>query len=475
MTKTKEIDVVNHINNMVGVDDTPNPNEPNSTKGLERVKTLKPFTRILLDLFAVSLNPKIPEKGWKIMAENNTLDWKPNGRLVTLMPDDLFEFFQNRFKDIIDFDDEPKDIGGGDGFNAGRKYTMKDTSGAIQFRYFDPKNAKEDTTYVSGSPEENYVRQKVNLKITGDGLQVLRSRGLLAVFLKRLYQTFECDVTMFDIACDFFNYGIKPNDFHKLYLRKKYIGKSKLNVMGEAFNPTVYIGKYKNPRTIMLYDKLQENKDKDGSDEPELVEALEESGGDWLRLEQHFSRDRKEAKQAFDYLMIHEDIENVFEERLSTFLRQQVEGKCRFLSSPRKKDQNQRIKTHRKWELILGGISETKSDFAFERPVLTLDERMDNFMYRSIGGSKLFSEIMEKRGYSAYTAFMSRVAQHHVTLNRQKEIEELLLSADTLDKVTDLRNRVREQASTYYPAFVDDVLNRLEKMRDDLNIFEQTA
>lgn len=438
MTKTKEIEVVNHINNMVGADLTPNPHEPNSTKALEQVKTLKRFTRILLDLFAVSLNPKIPKNGWAVMnkkgkkmnektwviEETNALDWKPMGKLVTFMPADFFNHFQKTFKDLIDLDEDFKDIGGGEGFNAGRRYTIKDTTGAIQFRYFDPEKANDDVTYVTGSPEENYVRQKINLKITGDGLQVLRSKGLLVTFLKRLYKTFECDVTMFDIACDFFNYDIKPNDFHKLYLRKKYVGHSKLNVMGEAFNPTVYIGKYKEPRTIMLYDKLQENKDKGKSDEPELVEALEESGGNWLRLEQHFSRDRKEAKQAFDYLMMHEDIENVFEERLSTFLRQQVERKCRFLSSPRKEKNNERIKTHKKWELILGGISETKSDFAFERPARTLDERMANFKYKSLGGSKLFMEIIVERGRPALDRFLMEVAEYsNQKLNEQIEEE----------------------------------------------------
>ena len=194
--------------------------------------------------------------------------------------------------------------------------------------------------------------------------------------------------------------------------------------MGEAFNPTVYIGKYKGARTIMLYDKLQENKDKGGSDEPELVEALEEAGGDWLRLEQHFSRDQKEAKQAFDYIIADKDIENVFEERLSTFLRQQVERKCRFLSSPKKKDQNQRIKTHKKWELILGGISETKSDFAFERPVRSLDERMANFKYKSLGGSKLFMDIIAERGRPALNKFLMDVAEYsNQKLNEQIEEE----------------------------------------------------
>lgn len=438
MTKTKEIEVVNHINNMVGADLTSKPHEPNSIKGLEGIKNLKKMSRILLDLFAVSLNPKIPKNGWFVtnkkskkmdektweIEETDTLDWRPRGELVTFMPADFFDYFQKTFKDLIDLDEEFKDIGGGDGFNAGRRYTIKDTSGAIQFRYFDPEKAKDDVTYVTGSPEENYVRQKIHLKITGDGLQVLRSRGLLVTFLKKLYQTFECNVTMFDIACDFFNYGIKPNDFHKLYLRKKYVGHSKLNVMGEAFNPTVYIGKYKNARTIMLYDKLQENKDKGGSDEPELVEALEEAGGDWLRLEQHFSRSQDEAKQAFDYLMIDKDIENVFEERLSKFLRQQVEGKCRFLSSPKKEKNNERIKTHRKWEVILGGISETKSDFAFARPALTLDERMANFKHKSLGGINLFMDIIAERGRPALNRFLIEVAEYsNEKLNAQNEEE----------------------------------------------------
>ena len=433
---TEEIEAVYHINNMVGNNPTLDLDGANSIKALERIKTKEKVTRILLDLFAVSLNPKIPENGWAVtnkkvkkinektweIEETNTLDWKPQGRLVTLMPADFFNHFGKTFADLVDLDDNFKDIGGGEGFNAGRRYTIKDTEGAIQFRYFDPKQAKEGVTYASGSPEKNYVRQKINLKITGNGLQVLRSKGVLVTFLKRLYQTYECDVTMFDVACDFFNYGIKPNDFHRLYLEKKYIGKSALNVMGEAFNPTVYIGAYKGARTIMLYDKLQETKDKSGSDEPELVEALDEVGGDWLRLEQHFSRDQKEAKQAFDYLMMGSDIENNFEDRLSKFLKQQVERKCRFLSSPRKAKHNERIKTHKKWESILSGISETKSDFAFERPARTLDERMANFKYRSLGGSKLFMDIIAERGRPALDEFLMEVADYNnKKLNEQLE------------------------------------------------------
>lgn len=442
--KAEDFEGINHINNMVGADLTTNPDRVNGIKALDDISTLKKFSRILLDLFAVSLNPKIPKNGWVVtnkkgkkmnektweIEETEALDWKPSGELVVFMPDDFFKHFQKMFSDLIEFDNDYKDIGGGDGFNTGRRYTIKDTSGAVQFRYFDPEKSDKDN-YASGSPEENYARQKINLKITGDGLQVLRSKGILVRFLKRLYQTFECDVTMFDIACDLFNYNLVPNDFHKLYLRKKYTGQAKLNVMGEAFNPTVYIGSYKGSRTIMLYDKLQESKDKGKSDEPELVEALEEVGGNWFRLEQHFSREQKEAKQAFDYLMMGENIESIFEERLSNFLRQQVERKCRFLSSPRKEKNNERIKTHKKWELILGGISETKSDFAFNRPKLTLDERMDNFKYRSLGGGNLFMDIIEERGREVLNEFLMEVAEYSNDKLNQKLAEESKADSQT--------------------------------------------
>lgn len=410
----------NHINNMVGVDDTLNTSQPNGGVVLEAIKNLGKKSRILLDLFAVSINPKTVKNGWKIEKDElGKLIWKPKGRLTNLLPDEFFAHFLGVFSEIIELDDEYIDIGGGEGFNAGRKYTNKDTNGTIQFRYFDPSKSAPDIVYVSGSAEKNYFRQKINMKLTGDGLQELRHRGILVQFLKELYTQYECDVTMFDATCDMFNYHLVPKDFADLYEKNQYVGKSNVNVMGNVLNPTVYIGSFKGARTIMLYDKLQEANDKSKSDEPELVEILKQTGGNWFRLEQHFSRDQKEAAQAFDYLMSDvlnvkttSNIDDIFNQKLSMLLKQQVSTKCRFLAQRKKADQNQRIKTHKKWQLILDILGETMSDFAFERPVLTLEERKANFKYRSLGGMNLFVDIIEMQGKDMLDEFLKEVADY---------------------------------------------------------------
>lgn len=417
-----------HINNMVGVNLISNRLQPSYGGALEGLKKIEKVSRILLDLFAVSINPKTVKNGWKIeKSKTEKWDWKPRGKLDNLLPDDFFKHFIKTFSEIIELDNEYHDIGGGEGYNAGRKYTIKDTNGTIQFRYFDPSQADPDTKYASGSPENNYFRQKINMKITGDGLQELRHRGVLVQFLKKLYEQYECEVTMFDIACDMFNYGLVPKEFADLYRDYKYIGRSKVNVMGDVFNPTVYIGKYKGARTIMLYDKLQEAKDKSKSDEPELVEALEETNGNWFRLEQHFSRDQKEASQAFNYLMLDvldakdEKLDDIFNRNLSMFLKQQVSAKCRFLSKRRTEKNTERIKTHKRWQMILDILGDTMSDFAFERPVLTLDERMMNFKYRSLGGKQLFVDIIAERGRLALVEFLADIAEYAENEYREQE------------------------------------------------------
>lgn len=437
----------NHINNMVGVGltfDPKNTQESPYSSALESISKKSKFSRVLLDLFAVSLVPKITKNGWKVTKkfvqelDKNTLttkeydkvDWIPKGQLKVVLPEEFFEYFEKTFSDLVTFDGFNEIGGGGGGFNIGRKYAINGSKGFIQFRYFDPARAGEGIVYASGSAEANYIRQKISMKISGDGLQELRNKNTLVRFLKRLYLTFDCETTMFDATCDMFNYGLKPDDFIELYKKEQYTGRSKVNSFGDVFNPTAYIGAYKGARTIMLYDKLQESHDKGQSDEPEIIKALEECKGDWFRLEQHFSRDQNEAAQAFNEIMFDivnsqfdDDIEAMFYSKLSNMLKQFVSQKCRFLSTKRKDRNNTRIKTHKKWQTILDVISDTQSDFAFSRPVLTLEERKNNFMYRSIGGNNLFKDIIKEEGYEALTSFLNDVAEHAKELLDEENID----------------------------------------------------
>lgn len=433
---------------MVGVALTPNPHKLNSANGLGAISNGRRFTRILLDLFAVSINPKKPKNGWNLVTkkteETQKIEWKPKGTLEVLLPDDFIKYFMKCFSDLIEFEEDFEEfVSAGRGYNSGRKYKMKveGSKGAIQFEYFDPeKSEHDDSYYASGSVNDNYVRQKVAMKLTGDGLQVLRAKGVLVPFLLRLYLNFECNVTMFDIALDMFNYKVEPQDFARLYRQNKYLGKSTVNGMDDLKRPTVYIGKYKGARTIMLYDKLLENKETGKSDEPEILEALEKSNGSWLRVEQHYERSQKEAKQAFDFLMIDvirakDSIDEVFSKTMSKFMRQQVENKCRFLSQKRQERNNSRIKTHKKWETILNAISETKSDFAFERKEPTLEERMHNFKVNGIGGgSALRNDILAEKGSLGLKTFFLEVAEYaYEQFKKEHETEEDREIAEMLD------------------------------------------
>lgn len=438
-----------HINNMVGA--RLRISEKNNEKRvkescndgvLSRLKSGKKTNRILLDLLAVSVTPKRAERNWRMIdtkEENSVMlmkrgmfDFKPNGKITELGVDEFFEFFKKEFEGILDISEKYEEFGGGGvGFNDGRVYTLGESSAKINFRFFNPDKAEfDDGHYKSGSRFDNYLRQKINIKLTGDGLQYLRSQGNLVKYILKLYELFPSDATMFDVALDLFNYNQIPRYYFKQHEKKRYLSRSTLNIFGDADNMTVYIGEFKGARTIMMYDKLQESRDSEKSDEPELVKVLEETEGDWFRLEQHFSNNRREAEQAFGYIvytMLQErepgdDLDRRFIDLLSAFLRKSVEEKCRFLSEPRKERNNIRIKTDKKWDEILNAIETVDIDFAFMRPEVTLEQRMKNFKYKSIGGNQFHLDVIEGLGEVGYMEFMMEVGRHH--LERAEESRE---------------------------------------------------
>ena len=441
-TKTRQSESERvHINNMGGVtlkSQRKNTHEVNNIKALERLKAKKPEKRVLLDLCAVSVTPAKCNGNWRMIDTGRSqetdavglmklgrYDFRPNGRVEFLYIDEFFDFFVKEFDDLLDLSEGYEETGGGGGgYNDGRVYTLGETSARISFRYFNPeKSDLSDADYKTGSKIDNYYRQKINVKLTGDGLQYLRSKGNFIKFVLRLFTIFPCHTTMFDAALDLFNYNQVPKYYSDLYNKGYYTGHAKLNVSGHSLNPTVYIGEMKSSRAIMLYDKLQESRDTDNSDEPELVEVLERTGGNWFRLEQHFSNDRREAEQAFGYIIykikseqsddVLLDTEARFIELLATMLKQNVEKKCRFLAKPRKDRNNERIATNKRWGEILNAIETVEMDFAFNRPELTLRERMKNYKYRFVGGRQLQIDIINELGKDGHMQFMMEVAQHY--------------------------------------------------------------
>ena len=442
VTKTRQSESKrSHINNMGGVtlkSQRKKAHEVNSIKALERLKAKKPEKRVLLDLCAVSVTPAKANNNWTMIDTGRSqetdavglmkfgrYDFRPNGKVEFMYIDEFFDFFTKEFDDLLDLSEKYEETsGGGGGYNDGRVYTLGETSARISFRYFNPeKSDLSDADYKTGSKIENYYRQKINVKLTGDGLQYLRAKGNFMRYVLRLFTLFPCHATMYDAALDLFNYDQVPKYYSDLYNEGCYTGRAKLNVSGHSLNPTVYIGERKGSRTIMLYDKLQESRDADNSDEPELVEILESTGGNWFRLEQHYANDRREAEQAFGYIVYKIkseqsdnwllDTEARFIELLATMLKQNVEKKCRFLAERKKKYNNERIETDKKWGEILNAIETVEMDFAFNRPKLTLRERMKNYKHRFVGGRQLQMDIINELGKDGHMQFMMEVAQHY--------------------------------------------------------------
>lgn len=225
-----------HINNMAGVDlrisekkREKRAEKPHTDRVLKALRDKEKMNRILLDLLAVSVTPKIAERNWRMIDTGRTdlvalmkfgmFDYEPNGNITELGVKDFFEVFEKEFKSILDMSETYEEFsGGGGGYNEGRIYTLGDSTATIQFRYFNPDEAEfGDGHYKSGSRFGNYLRQKINVKLSGDGLQYLRSQGNLVKYILKLYELFPSDATMFDVALDLFNYNQVPKYYFKQY------------------------------------------------------------------------------------------------------------------------------------------------------------------------------------------------------------------------------------------------------------------
>ena len=259
---------------------------------------------------------------------------------------------------------------------------------------------------------------------------------------------------MFDATCDFFNYGVLPKYFADLYEKGRYTGRSAVSVMGPVDDPTVYIGAYKADRTVMLYDKKAEYAAKGGdADEPEIITAVRaRDENTWLRLEQHFTGKEGHSQQVFDYLLSDiwlsywaqdadgkawgseprlslGEIEKKFWSRFSSFLKKQVSVKCRFLAHVVDTNHPERIKTDTKWAEMLDTISATVADFAFKRPLLTLEERKQNFLVHGLGSTQLVTDIWEIEGEPSVDDFLQSVKakawqNHEKRENQQNDDDE---------------------------------------------------
>lgn len=444
-----------HINNMVGLSLTSKIKKSlyaNNDKVSESLKGKNKETRLLLDLLTVTITPKLSKNGWKIIKniDNKTIkdhglyDFKPRGKITELSHDEFFEFFIEYFDDLFDFSKTYDEFGGGGGgdkgggYNYGRMYKLGKTDAFLGFKSFNPDNSdKDDSEYVSGSKHNQFIRQKVRLSLTGNGVQYLRSKGRLLEFIIRLYETFPTTATAFDIAMDFFNYDLTPKYFLDLYLADFYTGRAKVGmVANDAKSPTVYIGSFKSNESVMLYDKILEAKDTGNSDEPELLEVLEDTGGSWFRLEQHYSNDKRKAEQAFAFIVynlfqdynIGKDLDDRFIELLSSLLHDRLTAprKPRFLSEKRMERNNMRIPTDNRWQLIIDEINNVEIDFTYKMPELTLEERMDNFKYRGLGGKKLFQDVIDELGEESLREFMKEVVDYQIEINRREKEKQVL-------------------------------------------------
>lgn len=469
-----------HINNMVATSPIQNTDKARYD-ALNSIKKHEKKERILVDWISVSLSPLVSTSGFKLVHSDDgnikvPADFDPDPEFVQLysdndythtekifkrynnlevkQPDDFFDWFF----DIFNFLDVEKDsagnyvyeeVGAGKGYNAGRMYKIFSHDknegenvelAKLHFRFFDPNDEKVLTkeyrsrsAYVEDPAVANYIRQRISLSLTGNALQALREHDVFFKFIFKLYRFFlEPSVTRFDATLDLFNYGFKPKYFFNLYNKNRYLSRSRMNVVGDADNPTIYIGQFKQSRTLMIYDKVAENKDKYEADEPELLEAVESnSKNTWVRFEQIFTGKQKEATQVFDHLvgdlwlndMLYtnsDDVEHVFYGRLAGLLRNEFSKKCRFLKKPCD-SHSERIDNDKRWQSVLDVLSSVNSDFTFKRPELTLEERKKNFICRSLGGPKLFADILEIEGRDALHDFFRQVEERADEIVKQRE------------------------------------------------------
>ena len=463
-----------------------------SEQWLDAISRGKQKNRLLIDWFSVSLSPIIAPCHWKLIENHrgDTLDeyikvptdysgdpeilgtYYKRGELKLMThyfnmkfmtPDEFFEWFFKEFDflDVARNEDGTlkfEDVGGGQGFNAGRAYEIFSSDRGngedvknpkLIFRYFDPyktegkhiegDNYKAKSAYTKNKAEANYVRQKINMTLSGNALQGLREHGVFMHFFRYLYKCFRDPVvTRFDGTLDLFNYGFKPKYFADLAEKNKYLGRSRLNVAGNIHNPSVYIGAFKKSRTIMIYDKQAENKDKTEADEPALLDAVNAlDTNTWTRCEQVFTSHEDEANQVFNRLIGDTWLDETHEVRkddesgycefiggLGTILKTTFDKKCRFLKKPKKDKNNERIGTDKNWQLILDKLSEADSGFTFNRPKLTLDERYDNFIYRSLGGPKLFADIYDVKGEAGLDAALEGLKARVIAISQQRVEQE---------------------------------------------------
>ena len=303
--------------------------------------------------------------------------------------------------------DEYIPVSSGYGYNTGLAFKTN-TGATLVIKYFDPDiSIREDFEYSEGSKLAYFKRQGVQLQLTGDVLQDLRAKGLIYPFILDLRDAFKTKATQIDCTLDVFNapeyLNLTPVHFFDLYRQDKYTGQAKVGVVGDAKLPTVYIGKMRSARSIMLYDKKQEGRDTLKVDEPELFEACRS----WLRTEVRYTRDFDDADRVLDYILSAD--EDSMPILIGEVIAKTLTSKCRFLKYSRDSEKNvSRIPTDEAWDYLLKLSSEATMDFASHRLELTLAERKMNFIRRGVGGAKLLQDIVNSEGREALEDFIEQ-------------------------------------------------------------------
>ena len=376
-----------HIYNMgVPVTYLPTDSEEKGARNpmVSRVSSGETLTRTLVDRLVLTLTP-LDEDAYSFI--------------------DKIKLYLSNYLDVNW--DEYIPVSSGYGYNTG--FAFKTNTGAtLVIKYFDPDASdKKDYDYSLGSKMAYFRRQGVQVQLTGDALLDLRSKGLIYPFILDLRATFKTKATQIDCTLDVFNapeyLDLTPVHFFDLYRQDKYTGRAKVGVVGDAKLPTVYIGKMRSARSIMLYDKKQEGLDTLKVDEPELFEACRS----WFRTEVRYTRDFDDADRVLDYIL--SEKEDSMPSLIGQVIAKTLTSKCRFLKANRDSEKNvSRIPTDEVWDYLLKLSNEATMDFASHRLELTLDERKMNFIKRGVGGAKLLQDIVNEEGREALEDFIER-------------------------------------------------------------------